>query len=85
MKLVLNKNVLKCELTCIVMFVYSHRDGRDGLFLPPIVTAVINEMVRLIEAKETTSVPENDNRTSDKPENDITWQGVAPHGAALPP
>jgi hypothetical protein len=47
------------------------------------ITAIKNEMRQLIEAQETSDVPEN--RTSDKPKTDETRQGETPHGAALPP
>ena len=50
------------------------------------VTAIKNEMRRLIEAQETSDVPGNDNRTSDETENNETRQGETPEqGAALPP
>ena len=53
------------------------------------VTVIKNEMRRLIEAQETTNIPERDKRRSDEPENIDTRQGetpeVEPHGAVPPP
>jgi hypothetical protein len=44
------------------------------------------EMRQLTEVQETLIDPANDNRTSDKPENDVTRQGETPEqGASLPP
>ena len=59
---------------------------KDVKIPSPTVTAIKNEMRRLIEAQETSTVPENDNRTSDEPKNNDTRQGETPEqGAALPP
>ena len=53
------------------------------------VTAIKNEMRKLIETIDTSDVPINDSRTSVKPHNEETRQGntpkVQPNGAALPP
>ena len=57
----------------------------------PTITAIKNEMRRLIEALETTSDgPAFDSRTSDQPDIEETRQGasegkIQPNGSALPP
>ena len=59
---------------------------KDVKIPSPTITAIKNEMQRLIDAQETDTVPEIDNRTSDEPQNDETRQGETPEqGAALPP
>ena len=55
---------------------------KDVKISSPTVTAIKNEMQRLIDEKGN---PVNKNRTSDEPQNNETRQGETPHGATLPP